>query len=1020
MPIPPIDLATIAAGTGGFVIRGMNGGDQAGFSIAGIGDINGDGFDDILIGAPYAYSEVNGFVDAGQSFIVFGTGTAPTGPLLLSDIEAGTGGFTLRGGGVLDHSGIAVSAAGDFNGDGLADFLIGTADGDGPADTRVGAGDTYLVFGKSTGLSVPVDLAAVAAGTGGFVIHGATAGDFSGRSLAGLGDINGDGFDDILIGAPFHDGPGATRESGGAAYIVYGRSAAPAGPLDLSGLATVDGVAIIGADAGDNAGFSVSAAGDVNGDGIVDLIIGARYANGGGTSNAGRAFVVFGQYGGFSATIDLAQVALGTGGFVIEGVDTDDLAGFSVSGGGDFNGDGLTDLLVGAYTGDGADNNQANAGDTYLIYGSATPAASISLANVANGTGGFAIFGAEAGDFAGRAVSFAGDVNADGFDDLIIGAERGGGADNLRLQSGDTYIVFGSEAGFSPSLSLVTIAAGTGGFVIHGEDAYDASGRSVAAAGDINGDGYDDLIVGVPRANGSANALPDAGDTYVIYGRDFSGTVTDEGDEAANFLSGSAAADHMVGGRSADTLDGNGGEDVLYGGAGNDVLRVSDFSFRRVDGGSGTDTLVFTGSGMSIDLAGLAGTRVRDIERFEIAGNGANTLVVTQQSVQRMSPTTNTLRVFADADDVIDLGYEPWTTGGTFGGFTTYLNAGATLLVSEVATVVACFAPGSHITTTEGEVRVEYLREGDIAILADGRRRPIRWIGHRTVQIARHPRPWDVQPVRIRADAFGPGHPYRDLRLSPDHAVFAHGQLVPVRHLVNGATITQEHAGEITYYHVELAAPDGTAAHDILLAEGLPVESFLDTGNRAAFANGGPATHLHPDFALRAWEANACAPLLRDGPVLADLRTELQAEATSLGWDITPDPDLRLLVDGRPVWPLFEDGRYVIRLPANGRAARLRSHRTIPAWLRADTDDRRLLGVAITRLVLDGTAIALDDPRLSAGWHAPEGDLRWTDGDAALPIAGGSVLELWTAPLEHYWRAPRRPGRPLGMSRTGT
>ncbi len=1023
MAIPPIDLATIAAGTGGFVVRGMNAGDAAGFSIAGIGDINGDGFEDILIGAPYAYSEAIALVDAGQSFVVFGTatGAGPFSPLTLAAIEAGTGGFTIRGGGLLDRSGIAVSGAGDFNGDGFADFLIGAGDADGLANTQDGAGDSYLIYGKATGFGAPLDLSSITAGTAGFVIHGAEDGDMSGRSLAGLGDVNGDGFDDILVGAPFEDGAGNLLDAAGAAYIVFGRAASLGAPIDLAALAPADGVAITGADAGDTAAFSVDGAGDVNGDGFADLIIGARYANGGGDSNAGRAFVVLGKAAGFASPIDLGQVALGSGGFVIEGADMDDLAGFSVAGGGDFNGDGLADLLVGAYTADGPTNTAANAGEAYLIYGSATPGAAVALANVALGTGGFAIFGEEAGDFAGRAVSFAGDVNADGFDDLIIGAERAGGASNLRLQSGDTYVVFGSAAGISPALSLATIAAGTGGFVIHGEDAYDASGRSVAAAGDINGDGIDDLLVGVPRANGIDNLLPDAGDTYVVFGTDFSTTITHAGDADANDLTGAAGIDNMVGGRGNDILTGNGGADVMYGGQGDDTLRISDLTFRRVDGGTGLDTLALAGTGITLDLTAIADTRLKGIEVVDLTGNGNNALKVTAREVLGLSDTGNTLFVVGNAGDSVNLSGETWAQGVSAFGFTGYTNGNAALVVADAVQVIPCFTAGSHITTTDGEIRVEDLREGDIAILADGRRRPIRWIGHRTVQIARHPRPWDVQPIRIRADAFGPGRPYRDLRLSPDHAVFAHDRLVPVRHLVNGATITQEHVGEITYYHVELAAADGTAAHDILLAEGLPVESFLDTGNRSAFANGGEATMLHPDFALRTWDAQACAPLLRDGPQLADLRTELQAEATALGWDITPDPDLRLLVDGRPVWPLFEDGRYIVRLPATARAARLRSHRTEPAWLRADTDDRRILGVAVTRLVLDGTAIALDDPRLSAGWHAPEGhsaqaDLRWTDGDAALPIAGGRVLELWVAPLERYWRAPRRTAPRLAQA----
>ena len=157
---------------------------------------------------------------------------------------------------------------------------------------------------------------------------------------------------------------------------------------------------------------------------------------------------------------------------------------------------------------------------------------------------------------------------------------------------------------------------------------------------------------------------------------------------------------------------------------------------------------------------------------------------------------------------------------------------------------IACFALGTRIRTTRGEVAVEDLGIGArVRGLVSGRLRRVRWIGRTTVALARHPRPWDVAPVRIRADALAPGKPGSDLLLSPDHAVLVGGALIPVRYLMNGATIRQEWADKITYLHVELDA------HDVLLAEGLPCESFLDTGNRGAFA---PAA-----AALRPWRPPA-------------------------------------------------------------------------------------------------------------------------------------------------------------------
>jgi hypothetical protein len=159
-----------------------------------------------------------------------------------------------------------------------------------------------------------------------------------------------------------------------------------------------------------------------------------------------------------------------------------------------------------------------------------------------------------------------------------------------------------------------------------------------------------------------------------------------------------------------------------------------------------------------------------------------------------------------------------------------------------VATEAACFAAGTRIATPEGDMPVEQLRPGTEVRLADGGFAAVVWLGRRRVDCLRHPRPRDVWPVRVRAGAFGPATPTRDLLLSPDHAVFCNGMLIPVRHLLNGRTVAQERVDAVTYWHVELAR------HDVLLAEGMPCESYLDTGNRAAFANGGGALQLHPDF----------------------------------------------------------------------------------------------------------------------------------------------------------------------------
>ena len=189
--------------------------------------------------------------------------------------------------------------------------------------------------------------------------------------------------------------------------------------------------------------------------------------------------------------------------------------------------------------------------------------------------------------------------------------------------------------------------------------------------------------------------------------------------------------------------------------------------------------------------------------------------------------------------------------------------------------ITACFAAGTRIAGAFGKVPVEALREGDQVRTASGRLATVRWLGHRRTNLRQHPRPHDVMPVRVRAGAFGDRLPSRDLVLSPDHAVFMDGYLVPIRHLVNGQSIVQETRDAVTYWHVELER------HDVLLAEDLPCESYLDTGNRAAFENAEGPTELHPDFARRVWREQGCAPILVDPaePALRALHMRLLARA---------------------------------------------------------------------------------------------------------------------------------------------
>jgi serralysin len=387
--------------------------------------------------------------------------------------------------------------------------------------------------------------------------------------------------------------------------------------------------------------------------------------------------------------------------------------------------------------------------------------------------------------------------------------------------------------------------------------------------------------------------------------------------------------------------------DTAIGGAGDDIFTLNGDA-DIVNGGGGSNTVVFTAARAGYTLTNTAGVVTATIGGVTSTFTNVQTLRFTDQTV----------------------------------------------LASNIP--APCFATGTRIATDQGEIPVERLVEGMRVRLAEGGFAPITWIGHRRVQCRNHPRPWDVMPVHVRANAFGPGRPHAELVLSPDHSVYADGVLVPVRYLLNDATIYQRDTDTITWWHVELDR------HAALLAEGLPCESYLDTGNRGAFVNGGVVIQAHPDFALKVWEAESFAPLVTCGPGLVALRTQLLARAEAMGFTTTDDPDVHLIANGVRIDPTWYGDTAQFVLPERVDIVRLVSRSTKPAAILPASDDVRPLGLCISGIELDHRRIALNHPRLTTGWHSEEAGLRWTSGEAALDCTEACLLEITVQRLMAY------------------
>lgn len=427
---------------------------------------------------------------------------------------------------------------------------------------------------------------------------------------------------------------------------------------------------------------------------------------------------------------------------------------------------------------------------------------------------------------------------------------------------------------------------------------------------------------------------------------------------------------------------------------------LTGLSFKLYDPSAAPGVLtisLYTATGSGI------GMLVTDLGTVQNAAIGTSTTSTVSINFTLQPLTINTQYYIVLSDTTANAVVWNYTnsTAGTGIIGTNYVVAGAPSQPSNAGgqwlmQAVTCYARGTRIRTTAGEIAIEALRPGDLAVLHDGGIAPVRWVGERDIDCTRYARPAEAWPVRVRRGAFAEGVPGRDLVLSPEHAVLIEGVLVPIRCLQNGTTVRQESVDRVHYYHVELDR------HAVVLAEGLAAESYLECGRRGDFSNGGEPVTLHPSFAVDD-AAGGCAPRASGGPVVQAERARLMARAVALGSVVRRDADLHLLVDGRRVM-LGAEGASV---PAGARDVRLVSCTGVPSEHDPASDDGRRLGVLLDGIMVAGpggaVAVPLDAPMLGEGFSGVERSgarpIRWTTGAAVLPVAlwGGSAVRVWVS-----------------------
>ena len=570
-------------------------------------------------------------------------------------------------------------------------------------------------------------------------------------------------------------------------------------------------------------------------------------------------------------------------------------------------------------------------------------------------------------------------VHGTSLDDVIIGNDSGdklfglGGNDSLIGGAGNDSLYGGSGRD--------TLAGGAG------DDTYYVISPDDVIVEQTNG-GFDSVIATV------SYTAPANVELLQISGQGLTATANDTGD---TLFGDGLYASRLIGGKDNDTIVGGSGNDSIGGGGGVDLMY----------GGGGANTFVFTkptdaALGGNLTTIGdfKPGTDTIDLSAITAAGGGA----LSFSAANAFSGQPGQVIAVADPNNASNTILEGDLNGDLVADFAIEL-AGVTSVTANDVVTAACYLAGTRIATERGDVAIDALALGDRVVTASGELRPILWLGHRRINAAKHPDREAAWPYLVAAGAFAEGVPARDLWLSPRHSVVVGNALVPICELANGLTIRQVPLSVVEYWHLELAT------HDIVLAEGLAAETYLDNGNRTAFVNGGDFIEAHPDFAPKHW-TDTCLPLVLDGPIVRDAKAALLARAGSLGEAITAEDDLHAMVGARRIDPLpLGEGRRAFVLPGGASPVVLRSRVFVPAEIDPDSPDRRHLGICIARLQLDGTDLPLDDEALFAeGWHPMEshrqGRQRWSMGDAPLP-AGTRLVVVDVVGRGYYWQ-PRQ------------